>query len=94
MNRFWRRSIRREGRSPTDYAHLAHRTRAETVRPDATVWGPAISSRGNDHANAMSNPSHSPVWFMKYLGDAYKASGRTRPIFDEFDMHPYPPARP
>jgi hypothetical protein len=31
------------------------------------------------------------VWFIKYMGDAYKASGRTKPIFDEFNFHPYPP---
>ena len=63
------------------------------MRPDAIVWGPAISSRGNDNANAASNPSHSPVWFIKDMGDAYRASGRTTPIFDEFDMHPYPPVQ-
>ena len=55
------------------------------------MWGPAISSRGNDHADATSNPSHSPVWFIKDMGDAYRASGRTKPIFDVFDIHPYPP---
>jgi hypothetical protein len=63
------------------------------VRPDSVVWGPSISSRGNDNANAASNPSHSPVWFIKYMGDAYRASGRTTPIFDEFNMHPYPPTQ-
>jgi hypothetical protein len=63
------------------------------VRPDSIVWGPAISSRGNDNANAASNPSHSPVWFIKYMGDAYKASGRAKPIFDEFNFHPYPPVQ-
>ena len=25
------------------------------------------------------------------MGDAYRASGRTTPIFDVFDIHPYPP---
>ena len=25
------------------------------------------------------------------MGDAYRASGRTTPIFDVFDLHPYPP---
>jgi hypothetical protein len=33
------------------------------------------------------------VWFIKYLGDAYRASGRTKPLFDEFDLHPYPPVQ-
>jgi hypothetical protein len=52
-----------------------------------------VSSRGNDNPTAVSNPSHSPVWFIKYMGDAYRASGRTKPIFDVFDLHPYPPVQ-
>jgi len=94
VNRFWQPQYRGgQDAAATDYEHtLAQSYDAlKTVRPDSVVWGPAISSRGNDNANATSNPSHSPVWFIKYLGDAYKASGRTKPIFDEFDMHPYPP---
>ena len=94
VNRFWQPQYRGgKDAAATDYEHtLAQSYDAlKTVRPDAIVWGPAISSRGNDNANATSNPSHSPVWFIKYLGDAYRASGRTKPIFDEFDMHPYPP---
>ncbi len=96
VNRFWQPQYRAgKDAAATDDEHtLAQSYDAlKIVRPDAIVWGPAISSRGNDHANAMSNPSHSPVWFIKYLGDAYRASGRTKPIFDEFDMHPYPPVQ-
>lgn len=96
VNRFWQPQYA-EGKdaAATDYEHtLAQSYDAlKTVRPDSTVWGPAISSRGNDNAHASSNPSHSPVWFIKYLGDAYKASGRSKPIFDVFDMHPYPPVQ-
>ena len=67
VNRFWQPQYRGgKDAAATDYEHaLAQSYDAlKTVRPDATVWGPAISSRGNDHANAMSNPSHSPVWFI------------------------------
>ena len=94
VNRFWQPQYAGgKDAAATDYEHtLAQSYDAlKTVRPDSIVWGPAISSRGNDNANAASNPSHSPVWFIKYMGDAYKASGRTKPIFDEFDLHPYPP---
>jgi hypothetical protein len=94
VNRFWQPQwVSGKDAAATDYEHtLAYSyDRLKAVRPDVTVWGPAISSRGNDNPNASSNPSHSPVWFIKYLGDAYRASGRTKPIFDEFDMHPYPP---
>jgi hypothetical protein len=96
VNRFWQPQYRGgKDAAATDYEHtLAQSYDAlKKVRPDSIVWGPAISSRGNDNANATSNPSHSPVWFIKYLGDAYRASGRTKPIFDEFNMHPYPPVQ-
>jgi hypothetical protein len=96
LNRFWQpQYVGGKDAAATDYEHtLAYSyDKLKVARPDATVWGPAISSRGNDDANAASNPSHSPVWFIKYLGDAYKASGRQKPIFDEFDFHPYPPTQ-
>jgi hypothetical protein len=93
VNRFWQPQYSGgKDAAATDYEHtLAQSYDAlKAVTPDS-VWGPAISSRGNDNANAASNPSHSPVWFIKYMGDAYRASSRTKPIFDEFNMHPYPP---
>jgi hypothetical protein len=96
VNRFWQpQYVGGEDAAATDYEHTlaASYDALKEVRPDATVWGPAISSRGNDDPDASSNPSHSPVWFLKYLGDAYRASGRTKPIFDEFDLHPYPPVQ-
>jgi hypothetical protein len=96
VNRFWQpQYVNGKDAAATDYEHtLAQSYDAlKAVRPDSIVWGPSISSRGNDQAEAASNPSHSPVWFIKYMGDAYKASGRTKPIFDEFNFHPYPPVQ-
>ena len=96
VNRFWQpQFVGGKDASAVDYEHtLAQSYDAlKAVRPDSLVWGPAISSRGNDNANAASNPSHSPVWFIKDMGDAYKASGGTTPIFDEFNLHPYPPTQ-
>jgi hypothetical protein len=93
VNRFWQpQFVNGADAAAADYEHtLALSYDAlKAVRPDSTVWGPAISSRGNDNPNAASNPGHSPLWFIKDLGIAYKASGRTTPIFDEFNMHPYP----
>ena len=93
VNRFWQpQYVNGHDAAAADYEHtLAQSYDAlKLVRPDSIVWGPAISSRGNDNAKATSNPGHSPVWFIKYMGDAYRASGRTTRIFDEFDMHPYP----
>ena len=96
VNRFWQpQYVAGQDAAGKDYEHtLAQSYDAlKKARPNAVVWGPAISSRGNDNANAVSNPSHSPVWFIKDMGDAYRASGRTTPIFDEFNMHPYPPTQ-
>ena len=94
VNRFWQpQYVNGQDAAAADYEHTLAQSydKLKVARPDSIVWGPAISSRGNDNASAASNPSHSPVWFIKYMGDAYKASGRTKPIFDEFNMHPYPP---
>lgn len=94
VNRFWQPQYRGgQDAAGADYEHtLAQSYDAiKTVRPDSIVWAPAVSSRGNDNANAASNPSHSPVLFLYYMGQAYRASGRTKPIFDEFNFHPYPP---
>jgi hypothetical protein len=93
VNRFWQPQFRHGAdAAATDYEHTLARSydALKLVRPDASVWGPAISSRGNDAPRATSNPSHSPVLFIEEMGAAYRASHRTRPIFDEFDMHPYP----
>jgi hypothetical protein len=96
VNRFWQpQYVGGQDAAGKDYEHTLAKAydAIKLVRPDAVVWGPAISPRGNDNANATSTPSHSPVWFIKDLGDAYRASGRTKPIFDEFNMHPYPPVQ-
>ena len=52
--------------------------------------GVGLSPRGNDNPNAKSNVSRSPVRFMHELGQAYRASGRTKPLMDELAFHPYP----
>ena len=54
------------------------------------VIGVGLSPRGNDDPNAVSNSSISPVRFIKALGDAYRASGRQTPLFDEWSWHCYP----
>ena len=58
------------------------------------VWGVGLSPRGNDRPNAISNSSTTPVTFLGALGKwwrAYvKATGRTAPLMDGLDFHPYP----
>lgn len=54
------------------------------------VMAPGLSPRGNDLPNASSNASISPVRWIAALGKAYRASGRTKPLFDEWVWHCYP----
>jgi hypothetical protein len=62
----------------------------KAVSPQIFVWGVGLSPRGNDNPNAASNVSTSPVRFLQALGAWFKASGRTRPLMDGLDFHPYP----
>jgi hypothetical protein len=62
----------------------------KTVDAGIKVLGVALSPRGNDNCRAASNVSTSPVRFVRYLGQAYRASGRSAPIMDAFSFHPYP----
>jgi hypothetical protein len=58
------------------------------------VWGVGVSPRGNDNPSAASNSSTSPVMFLRSLGAWFRAfaakTGRTRPLMDGLDFHPYP----
>jgi hypothetical protein len=54
------------------------------VNPAITVTAAGPSGDGND------TTSTSPVRFLKALGDAYRASGRTAPLMDELAFHVYP----
>ncbi len=54
------------------------------------VIGVGLSPRGNDTPPPANNSSISPVRWIKALGDAYRANGRTKPLFDEWSWHCYP----
>jgi hypothetical protein len=54
------------------------------ARRDVNVIGFALSSTGRDDAT-----SHSPGNFIRLVGDAFRESGRTRPLFDTVGHHPY-----
>ena len=58
--------------------------------PNVDVIGVGLSPRGNDSPGASSNSSISPVRWIAALGKAYRASGRTGPLFDEWSWHCYP----
>jgi chitodextrinase len=52
--------------------------------PGVNVVGLALSSTGNDDAGSTS-----PGAFIRRLGDAYRASGRSAPLLDTVGFHPY-----
>jgi hypothetical protein len=62
----------------------------KAVDPGLDVVAFGLSPRGNDDFDADSNVSHSPVRFLQEVGDAYRASGRTKPIADDVSIHCYP----
>ena len=70
--------------SPKSYDAL------KEVDPGIRVIGLGLSGRGNDLPQAPSNASTSPVRFLRDLGAAYRASGRTLPLMDELGLHLYP----
>jgi hypothetical protein len=62
----------------------------KAVDPGIDVIAFGLSPRGNDDFDAVSNVSHSPIRFLKEVGDAYRTSGRTKPIADDVSIHCYP----
>ena len=52
--------------------------------PDARVIGMGLSPR------ASTSESTEPLVFLRDVGKAYRASGRTLPIMDQLSIHPYP----
>ena len=52
--------------------------------PDANVIGMGLSPR------ASTPESSEPLVFLRDVGKAYRASGRTKPIMDQLSIHPYP----
>ena len=91
---FWSPQFGVDGSSVSPAAYEALLARCwdtlHSFRAGVNVIGGATSSRGNDRPWARSNVSHSPGKFIRAIGDAYRLSGRTRPIFDTFGHHPYP----
>ena len=90
---FWRPQFNADGSSAAPAAYMQLLTRCwdvlHAVRPNVNVVAPATAPRGNDDAAARSNVSHSPGNFIRKLGEAYRASGRTKPIFDTVGHHVY-----
>jgi hypothetical protein len=92
--RFWQPQFAPSGRGAAAAAYAALLARSydtlKGVNRANRVIGLGLSGRGNDLPYARSNASTSPVRFLRDLGAAYRASGRTLPLMDELGVHPYP----
>ena len=94
VNPQWDTSGRNQSAEICGRALAAAYDALHAVSPANVVWGVGLSPRGNDDPNAVSNSSASPVSFLRDLGAWFKAfasaTGRTQPLMDGLDFHPYP----
>jgi hypothetical protein len=91
LNLFWQPQFANDGGDAAAVAYEALLARAydalKAVDPHVTVIGGALAPRGGDTPSVR--PTHSPTRFLLDLGDAYRASGRMKPIMDELSIHVY-----
>jgi hypothetical protein len=91
-NRYWLPQFNADGSdaaAPAYESLLAQTYDAlKAVSPRITVIGGALDPRGGDNP-ASTRQTHSPTVFIHDLGQAWRDSGRTTPIMDGFDLHPY-----
>jgi hypothetical protein len=91
-NRFWLPQFNADGSdvAAQSYLQLLATTydALKAVRPSINVISAGLAPRGGDCATCTKQ-THSPTTFITDLGAAYRASGRTTPIFDTFDIHVY-----
>lgn len=92
LNLFWAPQFDTSGgdAAATAFEHLLARTydAIKAVRSSVTVVGGGLAPHGGDNPSA-SRPTHSPTQFIRDLGAAYRASGRTEPLMDALSIHVY-----
>jgi hypothetical protein len=103
LNSFWLYQYDASGQdiAAPAYTSLLARTydALKAVSPKIKVYGGNLAPRGFEDP-ASPRPTHSPTQFIRDMGTAYRASGRTKPIMDVFALHPYqtraaiPPGQP
>jgi hypothetical protein len=85
---FWRPQFTPAGAqaSGADFLRVLARSydALKAVNPEIRVIAAGLSGEGNDRT------STSPVRFLKAMGDAYRRSGRDRPVMDALAFHAYP----
>jgi hypothetical protein len=103
LNGFWLYQFDDSGEdvAATAYEQLLAKTydALKGVNDELEIYGGNLAPRGFDDADSP-RPTHSPTTFIRDIGKAYRASGRTKPIMDVFALHPYqtrssiPPGQP
>ena len=92
LNRFWLPQFNPDGGNAAAPAFLELLAQSydaiKAAAPTMRVIGIGLSPRGNDRPDGI-RLTHSPTKFLRDLGAAYRASGRTRPLMDMFGFHPY-----
>src|SRR3954447_24053584 len=92
IDRFWLPQFNPNGTDAAAPAYTALLARSydavKVVDPATRVWGGALAPRGIDRPGT-GRDTHSPVAFLKDMGIAYRASGRTLPLMDGLAFHPY-----
>jgi hypothetical protein len=93
LNRFWLPQFNPDGSNAAAPAYLQLLVQAydalKAVSPQIVVIGGAVSPRGIDRPGT-GRDTHSPTKFIRDLGAAYRSSGRTKPVMDQFAFHPWP----
>ena len=92
LNTFWLPQFGPDGSDAAakGYLDLLARTydALKAVSSHIQVIGGALAPRGSDRPGTKRD-THSPTRFIEDLGEAYKVSGRSRPVMDAFSVHPY-----
>jgi len=92
LNLFWMPQFDASGgdAAAVAFEHLLARTydAVKAVRSSVIVVGGGLAPHGGDNPSA-SRPTHSPTQFIRDLGAAYRASGRTKPPMDALSVHVY-----
>ena len=92
LNGFWLYQFDSAGQDIATPAYTSLLARSydalKAVSPKIVVYGGALAPRGDDNPDAPRK-TQSPTAFIRGMGRAYRASGRTKPIMDVFAIHPY-----
>ena len=92
LNGFWFPQFDEDGRSASAPAYTSLLALSydalKAVSPEINVIGGALAPRGADDPESPRH-TQSPTSFIRDMGAAYRASGRTEPLMDIFAIHPY-----